>query len=99
MTQPDLSVLLATPDDFSTLQETVRALSRQTAAHRLELMFAGPDESKFTPPPGSLDAFHSTQFVETPVAGRLCDARTEALRRARGRYVIAGEDHCQPRSR
>ncbi len=96
---PSLSVLLATPDNFTTLRRTVDALRRQSIAGQLELVFILPDQQAFDPQPGELGGFHSIKIVEHPVALELSQARVAGLRAATAPYVVIGEDHSFPHRR
>lgn len=99
MPEPSLSVLLATPDDFQTLREVVRALARQTIADRIELAIALEDPSRLGAPEGAFDAFHGVRLVAHPVAGLLSEARAAAARACTAPFIALGEDHCLPRPR
>jgi hypothetical protein len=92
-------VVLATPDNFTTLRRTVDALRRQSIADQLELVFILPDQQAFDPKSGELSGFHSVQVVEHPVDSQLARARVAGVRAATAPYVIIGEDHSFPHRR
>jgi hypothetical protein len=96
---PSLSVILATPDNFGTLRQTVDALRRQTIADQLEVVFVIHDKQAFDPHPEELQGFHTIQVIEHPVAMQLAHARAAGVRAATAPFVVLGEDHSFPDAR
>ena len=95
-TQPDLSVILVTPDCYETIRKSVRSLSAQTVCQRLEIVIVAQSEQTLSPVAKDLEAFHSVQIIEFDPIQTLAAPRAAAIRAARAPLVAVGEDHAFP---
>ena len=92
---PELSVILPTDTDYSSLRRTVAALNRQTARHRIELVIIAPNEH-----PGvihsDLSSFARVQIVNGGPVTTSNAARALGIRVATAPIVALSEDHSYP---
>jgi glycosyltransferase involved in cell wall biosynthesis len=95
-TQPDLSVILVTPDCYETIRNTVRALRAQTVRDRLEIVIVAPSEQTLFLVEKELEGFHSVRVIEFGAIQTLAAPRAAAIRAARAPLVALGEDHAFP---
>ncbi|HUQ48352.1 MAG TPA: glycosyltransferase family A protein [Gemmatimonadaceae bacterium] len=92
---PSLSVLLPTRDDFSTIRQTVRALSRQTVCDSLELVIIAPTEH-IDVPADEVSMFASTRVVYGGRVRTSNHSRCRGVRAASAPFVVLSEDHSSP---
>jgi GT2 family glycosyltransferase len=93
---PDLSAILATPDDLETIRTTVRRLSAQSVADRIELVVVAPSGAALEPFRAELAPFHGVQLVELESVPSIAPANAAGVRRARAPVVVLCEDHAWP---
>jgi len=93
--RPAISVVLPTTSDFASVATTVRYLSRQTVADRLELVIVAMARPDFVVDASACESFHGVQVVHTGRRshGHAC---AEGVQAARARVVVFAEDHCFP---
>jgi predicted dehydrogenase len=94
--QPELSVIVATPDTFATLQKTVRHLQAQTAASKIELLIIAPSFAALQPDPAQLGGFAAVRVVEVGPMRTPAPGKVAAVGCAAASVVAFGEDHCYP---
>jgi hypothetical protein len=94
--QPDVSVILITPDNFETLRRTVGALRRQTVRGRLELVIVGPSIDRLAVVESDLDCFFCRRIVEIGEMTSSSVARAAGIRAAAAPVVAFTEDHSFP---
>lgn len=92
---PALSVILPTSDDFSTIRQTVRALSRQTIADKLELVIVAPTDN-IDVPANAVSMFARTKVVNGGKLRTSNVSRCAGIRAASARFVALSEDHSFP---
>jgi Predicted glycosyltransferases len=92
---PALSVILPTSDDFSTIRQTVRALSRQTIRDKLELVIVAPTEP-IDIPADEVSMFAATRVVNGGPVKTSNMSRCAGVRAASAPFVALAEDHCFP---
>jgi hypothetical protein len=90
---PELSVILVAPE-LDTIRGTVRALGRQTARKRLELLFVGIAGEPLEQPLG-VEGFAAVKVLHMPGA-TIAAAQAAAVRAASAEVVAFTEDHCFP---
>jgi hypothetical protein len=93
---PAMSVVLATPGDFTTIATTVQYLRRQSIAGRLELVVVARTPDALSTDEGAFRDFWGYQVVGVGpfiLPGR---ANAAGVRAARGAVVAFAEDHCFP---
>jgi len=96
--EPELSVVLATPDSHESLRLTLRYLRAQTARERIEVLIVGPSEAAVGVPDPGLDGFWGHQRIAVGPISSIAAANAAGIRRARARIVALAEDHCFPES-
>jgi len=95
-TEPSLSVIVVTRDEYRTLRPIVGALRRQTVVGQIELVVVAPDEATGAIPGSDASAFHSTRVVGVgPVISR-GKAAAHGVLAARAPIVALSENHCFP---
>lgn len=94
--EPELSVVLASPDSFLSLRTTLRHLHAQTARDRIELVLVGPKKLQETIDESYLHPFPSYQVVDHEPVRTIAAANAAGARAARGRIIAFAEDHCFP---
>ena len=97
MSEPALSVVIASRSGWAPLGRTVACLADQTAAGRIELVVvsfrgAAVDDA----PPPALERLAASQVVHAPEARSVADANAAGARAARAPVVAFGEDHSFP---
>jgi hypothetical protein len=92
---PAMSVVLATPSDFASIATTVRHLSRQSVASRLELVVVAMGQPGFSLEERACRGFWGRRVV---TVGRASHGQASAagVRAAQGAVVVFAEDHCFP---
>jgi GT2 family glycosyltransferase len=94
--RPALSVILATPDTYETIRETVRHLRAQTAKDRLELVMVAPSRELLCLNVAEVLEFHCFQVVELGTIRSIGQANAAGVRSATAPIVALGEDHAFP---
>ncbi len=92
---PAMSVVLPTTSDFASLAATVRHLSRQTIAARLELVVVAMSRPEFAMDETVCRAFWGARLVHSGNRSH-GEASAAGVRAARGAVVVFAEDHCFP---
>lgn len=92
---PELSVVLPTSDDFSSIRQTVRALSRQSIRDKLELIIVAPREG-IDVPPEEIAMFAGTRVVNGGPIRTSNISRSAGVRCASAPFVVLSEDHSFP---
>lgn len=95
-TQPNLSVILVTPDCYETIRNTIRSLRAQTVRDRLEIVIVAPSEQTLFLVEKELEGFHSVRVIEFGAIQTLAAPRAAAIRAACAPLVALGEDHAFP---
>lgn len=90
----ELSVILAAPDGYASVRQTVAKLRAQTALDRLELVLLLPADSA-PPEPAEVAPFRWLKQIEAP-RGSIGRANAAGVRRASAPLVVLAEDHCFP---
>src|SRR5829696_4542817 len=93
--QPALSVILPTADDYKTIRRTVRALHRQTARDQIELVIVSPTDDPGVIPE-DVSGFFSVKIVNGGPLLTSNISRVAGIRHASAQIVVLGEDHCFP---
>ena len=95
-TGPLLSVILATPAGYRTIQKTVSHLRSQTARASLELVIVAPSQSLLALEADQLNEFAGYQVVEIQEFQSIGQANAAGIRQAGASIVALAEDHCFP---
>ena len=92
---PAMSVVLPTTSDFASIETTVRYLSRQTIAPRLQLVVVAMSRPEFALDQSACGAFWGAAIVHSGDRSH-GEASAAGVRAARGAVVVFAEDHCFP---
>ncbi len=92
---PAMSVILATPDRYETIRQTMRHLRVQTAREQLEIVIVGPSVDELALEESELVGFAGFQVIAAGVAP-LAEARARGIRAASAPVVVLCEDHSYP---
>lgn len=91
---PELSVILAAPDGYDSVRQTVAHLRAQTARDRLELLLVLPRQDAAVEK-AELADFPWLERVESS-PGSIGRANAAGVRQASADVVVLAEDHCFP---
>jgi hypothetical protein len=97
--QPLVTAIFITPDDFETTRRTVVAWSKQTIASRVEAIVVAPSAAALREDTQLLSTFHGMQVLEHGPARSTAAMRAQGIRAARAPFVAITEDHCYPSRR
>jgi Glycosyl transferase family 2 len=92
---PVMSVVLPTPSDFASIATTVRHLSRQSIANRLELVVVAMGRPGFSLDPRGCGGLWGSRVVHVGEASH-GQASAAGVRAAEAALVVFAEDHCFP---
>ncbi len=96
---PAMSVIVVTPDRFSTIRRTVRHLRGQTVQNRLQLIVVGPtSESIDDAEREELAGFQDVEFVAVGQIENVDKAAYHGIQIAAAQVVALIEDHAYPES-
>ncbi|MDQ3242508.1 MAG: glycosyltransferase [Gemmatimonadota bacterium] len=91
---PDISYVVPTDGDFSTLRRTLLALRNQTIRNRIEIVVVAPRDGVEIP--DGLEDFWGVRVVNGGPIISSNLSRIAGIRVAAAPIVILGEDHCYP---
>lgn len=92
-----LSVIVVTPERFSSLRRTVRHLREQTVQDQIELIIVAPSEEALGDlEPGELGGFHSVQHVTVGPIRNVDKAAAHGVPASHAPVVAFVEDHAYP---
>jgi len=91
--EPKLSVVLATKDNFSSIEKTVEYLRRQTVPEQIELVVVCPHLPTLQAPVEDLECFGAFQSVELQPFLSIGCANAAGVRKASAPVVALAEDH------
>jgi hypothetical protein len=94
--EPEMSVILATPGSIEMVGTTLLHLRAQTVRHRLEVVLVVQSADGLGQPPAMLDGFWGHQIVEAGPFRSIAHANARGIGRARAAIVALAEDHCYP---
>lgn len=94
--EPEMSVVVVTPDDFETVRKTVRHLRAQNVCGALEIVVVTPAAERLGLDARALEGFHSHIIVEVGPVTSTARARAAGVRAATARVVALVEDHAFP---
>ena len=93
---PALSVILATPDTFETVQETVRHLRAQSVVDQIELVLVAPSKEALQLHEADVAGFNRHQVVEIGRVTSIGSSNAKGIRAAGAPIVALAEDHAYP---
>ena len=92
---PELSVILPTADEYSTIRRTVSALHTQTIRDRIELVIVAPSDDPHIIQ-HEVAGFAAVTIVNGGPLQTSNIARSTGIRHASAPIVVLAEDHCFP---
>ncbi|MDX6449472.1 MAG: hypothetical protein QOD08_1935 [Gaiellaceae bacterium] len=96
MSEPQLSVVLLTPDWYETVRKTVESLNVQTVRDRLELVVVAPSAGTIAEGEAQLSDFPHVRRVALGEITSTAKARAAGVREATAPIVAFAEDHSFP---
>jgi hypothetical protein len=96
MSEPILSAILVTPDDWTNMRNTLQALRMQTICAQMELVLVGPSLDALAAPTSEIAPFAKIQRVAIPRTTTIGHSYAEGVRAATSPLVVFTEDHCYP---
>ncbi|MBC7788895.1 MAG: hypothetical protein H7Z74_03020 [Anaerolineae bacterium] len=96
--QPEMSVVVITPDNFATIAKTIGYLHEQNVRDRLEIVIAAPTKVALQLQEDVLRAFHSFKVIEVGEITSTARARAAGVFAASAPVVAFVEDHSFPAS-
>jgi hypothetical protein len=96
MSEPVLSAILVTPDDWTNMRNTLQALRLQTICEQMELVLVGPSLDAVTAPESEIAPFFRVQKVVVRGMKTISHSYAEGVRAATSPLVVITEDHCYP---
>jgi hypothetical protein len=94
--EPELSVIVITPDSCHTIARAVACLGAQSVADRLEVVIVAPSAEELEADDLQLAPFHSVQVVAVGEVWSVGEANAAGVRRARAPAVALVEEHSYP---
>lgn len=95
-TDPRLTVVLITPDDFETIRKTVSHIRAQSIADAIELIIVCASETDLEPVENELDGFHSVRIIDLGPVRSIGKCYGAGMKVARAPVVACGEEHSFP---
>jgi hypothetical protein len=96
MTEPQLSVVIATRDGWAPIGRTIHFLAEQTVADRIEVVLASFGGGVVRDPPSAVERLAGYRVVDAQAARSLPEARAIGAAGATAPVVAFGEDHAFP---
>jgi len=93
---PEMSVVVVTPDCYTTVRKTIRHLRAQKVRGSLELIIVAPDAGRLDLDESALSGFLRHKVVEVGPITSTARARAEGVRASAARVVALAEDHAFP---
>ena len=96
LSEPELTVVIATPDSYETIRKTMGYLRKQTSRHRMEIVIVTPSLVNLGQVKSELDEFLRCQIVEASQVLSISWAKAAGIRKATAPVVALAEDHVYP---
>jgi GT2 family glycosyltransferase len=93
---PEMSVILATPDNEKSIRRTIEHLRQQTVRNRLELVIVAPSKTQLNLAQTELEGFFKVLIVECGEITSIAKANAAGIRQATAPLVVLAEDHSFP---
>src|SRR3990172_2232950 len=93
---PAMSVVLVTPDNFKTIENTFNHLARQTVAEKLELVIVSPALSELDFDDIKSKPFQAVRFVEIDKIKSTGSSIAAGYLRATASIIAYAEEHAYP---
>jgi Glycosyl transferase family 2 len=93
---PAMSVIVITPDSYSTVRKTIRRLRAQSVSHQLEIVLVVPSAQGANIDYSDLGSFHGVRIVEIANMYSTARARAAGVYRATAPVIAFVEDHSFP---
>jgi glycosyltransferase involved in cell wall biosynthesis len=99
MGEPQMSVVLITPDRYDTIRKTMKCLRAQTVRDQLEIVIVAPSAKGLNLEESESKEFCQFRVVEVGAIKSVGRARATGIREASAPVVVLAEDHCYPNRR
>ncbi|HEX8473057.1 MAG TPA: glycosyltransferase [Pyrinomonadaceae bacterium] len=96
MREPELSVVVVTPDTYDTVRKTVRHLRAQAKREVLEIVLVAPSADRLQLDVAEMGDFFGHKIIEVGHMSSTARARAAGVRAASARVVAFVEDHAFP---
>jgi len=96
MRQPELSIVIATLDEYETIRNAIRQLRTERVKNKLEVVFVVRNAADFRLKEADLEGFHSFCIVELSDIRRTGQARAAGVMQAKALLVAFVEEHTVP---
>ncbi len=93
---PEISVVIVTPDNFTTIRNTIEFLRNQTAKIRMEVVIVAPSEDRLNLVSSELNGFMKARVVEVGDIESIAWGNAAGIRQATAPVVVLAEDHSYP---
>ena len=93
---PELSVILVTPDNYTTIRKTVTCLRKQTARDKLELVIVCTSLENLNINETELEDLLTFKIIEVGEILSSSHASAAGVYNATAPVIAFGEDHCYP---
>lgn len=93
---PERSVIVITPDSYSTVRKTIRRLRAQSVSRQLEIVLVVPSVQGANIDRAELDSYCGSHVVEIGDMTSTARARAAGVQRAPAPVVAFVEDHAFP---
>ncbi|HEY7534612.1 MAG TPA: glycosyltransferase [Thermodesulfobacteriota bacterium] len=93
---PLISVVIVTPDNFTTIRKTIEYLRNQTAKNQMEIVIVAPSKAHLNLERSALDDFTSVKVVEVGNLESVAWGNATGIRQATAPVVVLAEDHSYP---
>lgn len=93
---PEISVVIVTPDNFTTIRNTIDCLRKQTAKDRMEVVIVAPLADRLNLNDSELNDFPWTRVVEVGNVESVACGNAAGIRQATAPVVVLAEDHSYP---
>ncbi len=93
---PEMSVVLVTPDRYSTIRRTIKHLRAQTVRDKLEIVIVAPARDTLDLNDSELKGFRWVKMVEVSSIESIAEGNAMGVRQATSPVVVLAEDHSFP---
>lgn len=96
LNSPELSVVIVTPDDFATINNTMGCLMNQTVKDKMEIVIVAPSADCINPHNSETVDFPWVKVVEVGTVKSIAWGNAEGARHVTAPVIVFAEDHAYP---
>jgi len=93
---PEISVVIVTPDDFATIDNTMKCLTNQTVKDKMEVVIVVPFADRINPDNSEPVDFRRVKVVEVGAVKSLAWGNAQGACHATAPVIVFAEDHSYP---